>query len=367
MIGGGATLTTYGFLSDPYRSRFTALGGYAPYSNRGSLVAGYEHRAPCSRSALRVEAGLSGFIVVNFFGFGNESQGEVSAKDDYHFRQTHLYVVPSMETAISRTVRARAGLLFRHVSTEFDEEAPRIDRTVLYGLENTSIAAVTAGFRHDSRDLPEAPRQGLYADVAAGYYPALFDTRERFVKASADVRAYASAHLLTEWTLALRAGGERIWGAYPFFEAAFLGGLSSARGFAINRFAGDASIFGGAELRFDLLDVKLLVPSEFGGFVYLESGRVYYTGEISERWHVSYGGGAREEGPDVFAFAGSVDDRRGADGFHGGIRLLSGTRRRSGEARRLTPDAYPRSARACRCFSIPFPRGIRTRDRSCSV
>jgi hypothetical protein len=80
-------------------------------------------------------------------------------------------------------------------------------------------------------------------------------------------------------------------GTYPFFEAAFLGG-PTLRGLRTNRYAGDGSLYGGAELRFKLADAFLLIPGEIGVFGLGDVGRVFLEGEDSKRWHRGLGGGA---------------------------------------------------------------------------
>jgi len=103
-------------------------------------------------------------------------------------------------------------------------------------------------------------------------------------------------------TLALRAGGRKLWGDYPFHEAAFLGGPGFAgvgdtrgvlRGFRKDRYAGDASAYANAELRFALGRVDFVLPGEFGAFLAADAGRVFFSGDPdpANRWHAGAGGG----------------------------------------------------------------------------
>jgi hemolysin activation/secretion protein len=80
-------------------------------------------------------------------------------------------------------------------------------------------------------------------------------------------------------------------GTYPFHEAAFVGGADSLRGFATQRFAGDASAVGNAELRLHLGRYFLVLPGEYGVFALADAGRVWVDGERSRRWHTAAGGG----------------------------------------------------------------------------
>jgi outer membrane protein assembly factor BamA len=85
-------------------------------------------------------------------------------------------------------------------------------------------------------------------------------------------------------SLGFRAGAKKLFGLYPFHEAAYLGGTRSVRGMSRNRFAGDAFAFGNAELRLRLLKMV-------GIFALADAGRVFLDSESSDHWHTSTGGG----------------------------------------------------------------------------
>jgi len=86
-------------------------------------------------------------------------------------------------------------------------------------------------------------------------------------------------------------GGKKVWGQYPFFESAFLGGASNVRLGTVNRYAGDASAYGSAELRLALARFELILPTQLGVFGLADVGRVYLAGESSDTWHSAFGGG----------------------------------------------------------------------------
>jgi hypothetical protein len=94
-----------------------------------------------------------------------------------------------------------------------------------------------------------------------------------------------------EPTLALRVGGKRVWGRFPYQQAAYIGGNSTVRLGRENRYAGDASVYAGAELRLFLTKFYLFVPGRFGVFGLGDVGRVYLEGESSDLWHAAGGGG----------------------------------------------------------------------------
>src|SRR5262249_1374737 len=121
--------------------------------------------------------------------------------------------------------------------------------------------------------------------------PAIWDVDSTYGSGQAVADAFVSAPIPTKPTLALRAGGRRVWGSYPFFDAAFLGGRSSLAGFHSHRFAGDASVYGGAQLRLTMGKAFVALPAEWGIYGSGDIGRVYLDGDSPGGWHKSGGGG----------------------------------------------------------------------------
>jgi outer membrane protein assembly factor BamA len=101
--------------------------------------------------------------------------------------------------------------------------------------------------------------------------------------------------------VAVRVGGEKIFGDFPFYEAAYIGGPANVRGFRENRFAGDAAAFGNAELRLKLTKIRLVFPWEFGIHGLADAGRVWFDGDDDaaaadsdydkDKLHTAVGGG----------------------------------------------------------------------------
>ena len=145
-----------------------------------------------------------------------------------------------------------------------------------------------------------------------------------FGKAKGLVRGYVSAGSIPlRPTLALRAGAEKVWGEYPYQEAAKLGGSSDLLGFPQERFHGDAAVFSNAELRFAVGTLPAMLPGTWGALGLAETGRVWYDGESSSKWHSSFGGGLWASIIDTFtltlSLARSDDSTRflyGGGGFH---------------------------------------------------
>jgi hypothetical protein len=131
-------------------------------------------------------------------------------------------------------------------------------------------------------------------------FPAIWDVETTFGEVNGNVDLFASAG---RWlTLALRGGGKKVFGDYPYMEAAAAGGggLGTAaleepaytvRGYRSRRFLGDASAFGNAELRLTVSRITLILPAHWGVLGFVDAGRVWLKGEDSDKWHSGYGGG----------------------------------------------------------------------------
>ena len=91
--------------------------------------------------------------------------------------------------------------------------------------------------------------------------------------------------------LATRIGGQQNFGDAPYFDAAFLGGRESVRTLRREAFAGDAALYGTAELRLPIARFPFILPLNTGIFGFADVGRVYVDGESPGGWHTGYGAG----------------------------------------------------------------------------
>jgi len=147
------------------------------------------------------------------------------------------------------------------------------------------------GAAADSRDLPSYPRHGVFANVNFSAFTATGDIQSEFGGLNALAATYLPVPFPLETTLAVRVGGSQVWGDFPFQEAAFIGGSPSVRGYPRQRFAGESSLFAGAELRTFLTRFKFISRGDLGVIGFLDAGRVFTGADTSDDWHTGCGGG----------------------------------------------------------------------------
>ncbi len=287
--GGGAAGTVYGFRRLPYSSHVVVRAGYATAAAtyRAELTGEFRGIVPPATVMLRLRA--SGIDVLRFYGFGNETP-TTGATDFYKVKQQQYLVAPALRFALSRSADFSVGPVYKFAHTKL-EPGTFIDAARPYGVADYGQIGGTADFRADTRDVPRAASRGIVFHFGGSVYPKALDVGAAFGEGHAEAATYLTARMPLQPTLAVRVAGKKVWGTYPLHEAAYVGGATTVRGFVEHRFAGDASVYGNVELRFSVAKFFFLVPTEVGLFGLGDAGRVFLSGETSDRWHVGAGGG----------------------------------------------------------------------------
>jgi Omp85 superfamily domain len=288
-LGAGPILYRFGFHDEPYAYRLSLLAGIATKPGRGRIDFTGDFPVAVTGARLFVDVRASGIDFLNFYGFGNQTKGDLP-KDRTRVEQRQITVLSGLEIPLVSRLSFTGALAYSYASTVLDS-ATLAGEIQPYGTPEFSSVNLRAQLTYDSRDLETFPQKGIYAFVQGSYALPVAGGEGSFGNVAGEVRTYLHSPQLLDLTLALRAKGEKVFGSYPFFRAAFLGGGPTLRGFPIQRFAGDASLLGSVELRLPLVRYNLLVPSRFGITTFGETGRVFLSGEESSVWHPSAGGG----------------------------------------------------------------------------
>lgn len=290
-VGGGRTLTIYGFRKFPYASRHAFRAGIAtgPWTYRADYTG--EWRKENSSSYAQIYAKASGIETLRFSGFGNEiTQPSPGARNYFRVTQKQYSLEPAYIFQLARHIQFSAGPLVRFVHT--DANKGRFIATLEpYGVGDFGEVGARASFTVDSRNRPVAASHGAFLTVGGSAYPGAWDVKSAYGRLYAEASTYLSPRLPLNPTLALRVGGRKTLGPYPYFDAAAIGGSNNVRLGRENRFAGDASAYGNAELRLALAHQVLGASFDVGVFGLADVGRVYLEGESSDKWHPAAGGG----------------------------------------------------------------------------
>jgi surface antigen Omp85-like protein len=289
IVGGGPIFTKYGFRSVPYRWQQTFSVGFSTAVRRFRAEYLGDFRAVSPPFDVAVAARASGLDVVRFYGFGNMTAGP-EPSDFFKVGEQQYAFAPSLVVRFSERARFDLGPVFKYARTDF-LSGTLISALRPYGVGSFGELGAQATLGIETRDHPNAATRGVAVNLGGSTYPGAWDVRTGFAEAHGVAATYLTAHVPTAPTLALRVGGKKVWGTVPFQDAVYVGGASTLRGYAENRFAGDAGVYGNAELRFRLSKLPVFVPWDFGLFGLADAGRVFVSGETSDRWHAAGGGG----------------------------------------------------------------------------
>jgi hypothetical protein len=215
----------------------------------------------------------------------------------FQVRESRFTAYPSVTLPLAQGLTWQIGPQLRYWDTGHTFHTLFGD-THPYGADPFGTIGGLTDLRYDTRDALGLPTKGVLIDVVGRAVPAVWDAQSAY----GSVRAQASTYLTPagvplQPTLALRAGGMKVWGTAPYQDMAHIGATANfedpytVRGFYPDRFTGDASVWGNAQLSFIFAHPKLLVPTDLGMVLLNDVGRVFLAGEHSSTWHDGYGGG----------------------------------------------------------------------------
>jgi len=331
-VGLGIDTQAYGFRKDPYASRHIVRGGWS-FGDR-TFRADYkaEFRSENSGWTTGWYAYASGVESSRFFGFGNETDdGGNQNSSFFKVKQQQYAFTPILGIPLARKLTFSVGPTLKYASNKHRDENTLINLQRPYGYGDFGELGATGVLELDSREAASRnpggvalrsigyTRSGTLLQVRGQVWPKAWDVKETFGSVDGSVAVFLTPGSTKAPTLALRAGGKKVFGSHPFFEAAYLGGglggIDTAagvgaagdepiRGLQRHRYAGDAALYGNADLRLYVSRFRILLPGEWGVFGFGDGGRVYLEsssvaapaqevlpGASSDKWHYGYGGG----------------------------------------------------------------------------
>jgi hypothetical protein len=288
LVGADLKFQQYGFRAHPYAHQHSLQGVYSMRVGRFRADYEYESLRTDNRTRFSALARVSDIEQIRYHGLGNETTAALPERF-FSVDQRQYLLAPGYRFDLT-PFDLRIGPVAKYAETRL-QEFSLIAQQQPYGTGDFGQVGARVGVTLDRRDYQRAPTRGALLALEGNYYPKAWSVEESFGEAHGTASVYATARLPLVPTLALRAGGKKVWGRYPFHEAAYLGGSSTLRGLRRQRYAGDASAYGNAELRLALLHGKGLLGPRFGVFALADIGRVFLKGETSDLWHTSAGGG----------------------------------------------------------------------------
>ncbi len=262
----------------------------------------------------------------NFFDFGNETINNDDDLDlDYNRVKTGIYAA---KVGILKKGNFGSDYGFRVILEGIElQDTPNRFITDFEPASNTDFyktrffGALEAEYNYASFDDKINPTRGMTFLFNVGGKTEFKETKNTYGYLNSNLGFYNAITtdrklvLKTDVRTQFRFGDDLI-----FYQAANIGGRNGLRGYRTERFTGQNSFVGSADLRYSFPSFKTsTLPLQIGIFGGGDVGRVWLKGEDSDKWHNDYGGGfwvtAAESLSGTFNFFNSVEGLRFSFGF----------------------------------------------------
>ena len=282
--------TSYDFGKHPYDNKWSLAGQYSSRADGFRVLGYFDKHRELSPLKAGVRAYWSEYEVISFHGYGNDTPAS-APEEFYRVHQDQWMVSPVVGWALGRRTDVTLGPIVKYSTTD-STGTNFISETRPYGSGDFRQAGLQLALHKDTRERPRDKYRGVLLDLSATVYPQIWDVNSTFGVLSAVSAAYVTVPFLTRPFFSLKAGAKQVLGdEFPFHEAAFAGGRPSQRELDLERYAGDAAVYGSVELRIPVIGFTFLMPIDTGVFVYGDATRVYVDRKSPGGWHDATGVG----------------------------------------------------------------------------
>ncbi|MEE2789359.1 MAG: BamA/TamA family outer membrane protein [Myxococcota bacterium] len=301
-VGYGAFLAVYdyGDVPDPTIPFKTSIGGQFYQTTGGyafhKLLLDFP-KFLGSDLRLDVVSGYETWDSAWYFGIGNRIPRlpeDETPENFYEYDTTSLWAVPTIRIPLDSQWSVFSGYTFRHARVNaYDESRLAFDRPT--GLRGGVLSQLSIGLMWDTRNAEPTPTRGFWSEVSVRTGLHAFGSDFQLWGANTTHRYWLPLVESGRLVLATRLGFDVQLGALPFFHQHIMGGSqwveiggnSMLRGLPVGRYRGNATLYGTAELRWDVFrfNIKtarfstLLVP-------FTEVGRVWAQHEDDDALHL---------------------------------------------------------------------------------
>lgn len=299
-VGLQNVYTVNGFHRNPHTRVHKLTAGYF-FATQGYTL-GYdgEFAGVFRNSNLIVNGRLNGpTFTENFFGFGNET---LNNDDDLGFDFNRVRI-STYEAGAGSIYRGEYGSNLRWTGTvrgigvEKDlgrfitEYASTVNDPEFF--DRKWYGDINAVYSYSSYDNQLNPTRGMMFEFDNGITGNLNDLNEIFYYFKPKLGFHNAIIRNRKFVLRTLAQAHVIVGDdFEFYQSAQLGQNTGLRGYRTQRFSGESSFAGTADLRYSFKEFTSgFLPLQIGIFGGADVGRVWLDGEGSKIWHNNYGGG----------------------------------------------------------------------------
>ncbi len=293
-IGAGALWRTHGFQHEDFKTEQLIAGNYSiatqafnlMYRGRFTDVFGHDNDLVVSSHYYSPQN------IFNFFGRGNGTEYDESISY-YRLNMQGFSQEVTAERVFSENVQLGLTAAYDYMELRDNDERIVESDDFERELDPAHFVSLSAYLNLKRTNYDLYPFNGVSWNNKVKIAKD-FASDNVFGKVNSDFSVYLTPDLPFYLTLAMRLGTEATFGDFPFYQGSYLDGNTNLRGFRMQRFNGDISVYQNTELRLAISDIKSYVFNGYWGvFGFIDHGRVW-TSEISgesKKWHRGYGPG----------------------------------------------------------------------------
>lgn len=295
-LGVTNLLTVYGFERNPFTQQHTINASYYFATNGFDLGYNVEFANVFNNwNVLAKTVFTSPNFTRNFYGYGNDSKNyeDILGEDFHRVRLSTYGVSPELKKIGRMGAELKIGASFE--SIEIEKTDNRFINTLpIFTEQRKNYVGVNGSYFYQNFNETTFPTLGMAVSLEAGWKTNI--NTDKTENNGYITPAIGFNYNLTpngKVILATKFKANFIIGEnFKFYNSASIGGKDGLRGYNNNRFTGNTSYYQNTDIRYNITNIKTrLVPLQIGVFGGFDYGRVWYTGENSNDWKTSYGGG----------------------------------------------------------------------------
>lgn len=226
-----------------------------------------------------------------FYGSGNESENS-SNQNFYKTRYNSKGISAGLIFDFWKKSSLSLKIKYENNETAMNTEGTIFEEGNIFGTGKINLVDAAFNLEVDFRNHSTFPTSGTRFFANFNNSIVTNSGGKNYWKYSLFAEGFISFKTLLPLTLGLRLGGGDSHGEVPFYKQLSLGQNTFLKGYRSNRFSGGSMLFFQSVLRMNLLGINNApVPMQIGLLGFFNTGRIFQTGEQSEKWHNGYGFG----------------------------------------------------------------------------
>ncbi len=241
---------------------------------------------------LNLNAGYDAVRRFNYFGLGNETTVQTEDASYYWLRLKYIYGTVGIDRTFHKHHNLRLDFLYNATDVidnpgRYTSKSEGIIDSSNFKWKQFGSSVVTYSYNRVNDKV--LPTKGVSFQLQGSYTKNIKEGDRHVSNLSSSLNVYLP--LAKPFSLAIKTGAATLRGNPELYQYNTIGGFYSLRGFWRYRFYGTSSFYNQNELRW-LPTVKgHLFSGRLGLLAFFDQGRVWQSGESSDKWHYGYGGG----------------------------------------------------------------------------